>query len=73
MLFILWSGVVLIDSTHIIQGYFIGIVAIKNYLITINTLRLRQNGSHFPDDIFLEWRLLYFDENVIEICSSGSN
>ena len=32
--------------------------------LPINTLRLRQNGRCFPDDIqmhFLSWKLLYFD------------
>ena len=30
------------------------------------------NRWYFQTD-FLEWKLLYFDENVIKICSPGSN
>ena len=41
----------------------------------INTLRWRQNGHHFPDDIF-KW--IFLNENTwisikIEVCSQGSN
>ena len=39
----------------------------------VNTQRLRQDGQHFPDNIFwmlfLESKLLYFDSNCMEICS----
>ena len=45
-----------------------------NYL-SFNTLRPRQNGRHFPDDIF-KWNFL--NENAwiaieIDVCSQGSN
>ena len=30
------------------------------------------NRWHFQTD-FLEWKVLYFDENVIKICSPGPN
>ena len=45
----------------------------------INTLRLRQNGRHFPDDFFnaFSWMKMYwkfdFDENFTEVYSQGSN
>ena len=32
----------------------------------------RQYGRHFPDDIF-RWKLICFDENIIDICSPGSS
>ena len=39
--------------------------AILNYVILNITLRPRQDGRHFPDDIFQvhfrEWKVLYFD------------
>ena len=39
------------DFSHILQGSFAG----------INTLRLRQNGHHFSDDIF---RCIFLKENI---------
>ena len=43
----------------------------------VNTLRPRQNGCHFPDDIFkcilLNENVCNFALNFTEVCSSGSN
>ena len=40
-----------------------------------NTLRSRQNGCHFPDNIFkhifFKWKWLYFDENLIKFVPQG--
>ena len=38
-----------------------GIVSIQKCHLTVNTLRPRQNGRHFPDDIF-KW--IFLNENV---------
>ena len=42
-------------------------------LIHLSTpsLRPRQNGRHFPDDVlhFLEWKCLNFQHNLTEVCS----
>ena len=42
-------------------------------LTIISTLRPKQTGRHFVDDIFqmhfLEWEWLYFDSNVSGVCS----
>ena len=49
---------------------------ISNAYEYLNTLRPRQNGRHFADDIFipsLEWKCMNFALNFIEICSYGSN
>ena len=39
-------------------------IRIAGYLINVefNTLRLRQNGRHFPDDIF---KCIFLNENVL--------
>ena len=49
----------------------------KYYNIRINTLRPRQSGRHFPDDIF---KYIFLNENVwisikisLNVCSQGSN
>ena len=43
----------------------------------VNTLRPRQDGRHFPDDIFkcifLEWKCMNFAYDFTEMCSEGSN
>ena len=45
--------------------------------MTINTLRPRQDGRRFVDDIFKfifrEWNIFYFDLNCTEVCSQVSN
>ena len=45
---------------------------VNTVCLRLNTLRPRQDGFHFATHI-LEWKLLYFEENFIEICSQGSN
>ena len=38
-------------------------LAVLNFLsISLNTLRPRQNGRHFPDDIF---KCIFLNENVL--------
>ena len=44
------------------QGFAnIMLYILNNYMIVVKTLRPRQNGRHFPDDIF-KW--IFFNENV---------
>ena len=38
------------------------LIALENWLFIFNTLRPRQNGRHFPDDIF---KYICFNENVL--------
>ena len=43
----------------------------------INTSRSKQNADHLAEDIFqvrfIEWKSLYFDSDITEVCSSGSH
>ena len=45
--------------------------------VCFNTLKPRQNGRHFPYDIFemnfLEWKCINFDRCFTKVCSQGSN
>ena len=69
--------------TFFLQIVFVIIRHGADYLMThgfqvymaINTLRARQDGRHFCRRrfIFLQWKLLNFKENFIEIWSLGSN
>ena len=46
-------GLVIFDIMQIESEYILSEVALNyNLVININTLRPRQNGRHFPDDIF---------------------
>ena len=38
----------------------------KGVISWVNTLRPKQNGYHFADDIFGEWKWLYFNFNSIK-------
>ena len=48
---------------------------LRESLVQLNTLRPRQDGRHFPDEIFsnafFEWKCMNFDQDFTEVCSKG--
>ena len=62
------------DFTHWYQRqYFL----VEVTLTPVNTLRPRQNGCHFADDILKmhchQWKIIHFNWNYTAICSYGFN
>ena len=70
-----WSGVADLDAILKKRFSILFYWLVSSHLL--NTLRPRQDGRHFADDIFkcifLEWKCLNSDYNFTEVCSQGSN
>ena len=49
------------NSTRLYMPFFKTSEILSNFILHFNTLRLRQSGCHFPDDIF---KCIFLNENV---------
>ena len=61
-------------GTHVIHKVFVSIT--PSIIWLFNTLRPKQNGRHFPEDILIDffyWEFLNFDKDFIEVCIQGPN
>ena len=49
----------------------------ESFFSSVDALKPRESGRHFPDDIFkcisLNKKIMYFDDNFIEICPQSAN